>query len=62
VHPCSETQKSGTGCDGTHWGLQALIDLDLEVELTGFAAPDVDTVLDEAAEANGEPPGPSPGD
>jgi DNA modification methylase len=38
--------------------LQALIDLDFEVELTGFEASYVDTVLDDAAEANGEPPGP----
>ena len=38
--------------------LQALIDLDFEVELTGFATPDVDLVLDDAAEAEGNTPGP----
>jgi DNA modification methylase len=38
--------------------LQALIDLDFEVELTGFEASYVDMVLDDAVEANGEPPGP----
>ncbi len=38
--------------------LQALIDLDFEVELTGFEAPYVDIVLEDAAEANGGPPGP----
>ncbi len=38
--------------------LQALIDLDFEVDLTGFEAPYVDMVLDAAAEANGGPPGP----
>ena len=37
--------------------LQALVDLGFEVELTGFATPDVDIVLDDAAEAQGEPPG-----
>jgi hypothetical protein len=38
--------------------LQALIDLDFEVELTGFEAACVDIVLDDAAEANGGPSGP----
>jgi DNA modification methylase len=38
--------------------LQELIDLDFDVELTGFEAADVDRVLDDAAEANGELPGP----
>jgi DNA modification methylase len=38
--------------------LQALIDLDFEVELIGFEAPYIDMVLDDAAEANSEPPGP----
>jgi DNA modification methylase len=38
--------------------LQALIDLDFDVELAGFEAPYVDMVLDDAAEANGGPPGP----
>jgi len=38
--------------------LQALIDLDFEVELTGFEAPYVDMILDDHAEANAEAPGP----
>jgi ParB-like nuclease domain len=33
--------------------LQALIDLNFEVELTGFEAPHIDMVLDDAAEASG---------
>lgn len=32
--------------------LQGLIDLDFEVELTGFATAEIDLILDEAAEAN----------
>jgi DNA modification methylase len=37
--------------------LQGLVDLGFEVEVTGFAIPDIDVVLDEAAEAQGGPPG-----
>ena len=32
--------------------LQGLIDLNFEVELTGFATAEIDLILDEAAEAN----------
>src|ERR1700730_18864641 len=38
--------------------LQGLIDLDVEVDLTGFEMPEVDIILDEAREANEEPTGP----
>jgi DNA modification methylase len=38
--------------------LQALIDLDFEVELTGFETADIDLCLEEAREAAGEPSGP----
>jgi hypothetical protein len=38
--------------------LQALIDLDFEVELTGFETAEVDLCLEEAREAAGEPGGP----
>src|SRR5262249_15026298 len=34
--------------------LQALVDLDFEVELTGFQMGEIDIILDEAAEAKGE--------
>src|SRR5437588_1775998 len=38
--------------------LQGLIDLDVEIELTGFETPEVDIILDEAREATGDPSGP----
>jgi DNA modification methylase len=38
--------------------LQALVDLEFDVEITGFSTADIDIVLDEAAEATGKPPGP----
>src|SRR5436305_1327406 len=38
--------------------LQGLIDLDVEIELTGFETPEVDIILDEAREASGDPGGP----
>ena len=38
--------------------LQALVDLNFEVELTGFETPEVDLVLDEAREAAGSSSGP----
>jgi len=38
--------------------LQALVDIDeAEVEITGFATPEIDVVLSDAAEAQGEPSG-----
>jgi DNA modification methylase len=38
--------------------LQALIELDFPVEITGFEIPEVDIILDDAREANGDPTGP----
>jgi DNA modification methylase len=38
--------------------LQGLIDLDFDVEITGFTTADIDLVLDAAAEAQGGPPAP----
>jgi DNA modification methylase len=38
--------------------LQGLIDLDYEIELTGFETAEIDLILDDAAEATGETPGP----
>ena len=38
--------------------LQALIDLDFEMELTGFETADIDIALDDAAEATGTAPSP----
>src|SRR6516164_3990326 len=38
--------------------LQGLIDLDFDVELTGFDTPEIDLILDEAREATEEAPGP----
>src|SRR6266567_182410 len=38
--------------------LQGLMDLDYEIELTGFDMPEIDVVLDDAREAKGAPTGP----
>jgi DNA modification methylase len=38
--------------------LQGLIELDFDVEITGFSTADIDITLDDAAEATGKPPGP----
>jgi DNA modification methylase len=38
--------------------LQGLIDLDFEIELTGFEMPQIDVILEDAREAKGEPSGP----
>jgi DNA modification methylase len=38
--------------------LQGLIELDFDVEITGFSTADIDITLDDAAEAAGKPPGP----
>jgi DNA modification methylase len=38
--------------------LQGLIDLNVEVEVTGFEMPEIDVILEEAREANGAPSGP----
>ena len=38
--------------------LQGLLDLNVDIELTGFAMPEVDVILDEAQEANGDASGP----
>jgi hypothetical protein len=37
--------------------LQGLVDLEFDVEITGFSTADIDIVLDDAAEATGKPPG-----
>jgi hypothetical protein len=37
--------------------LQGLIELDFDVEITGFSTADIDITLDDAAEAAGKPPG-----
>jgi len=38
--------------------LQCLIDLDVEIELTGFEMPEIDIILEDAREADGAPGGP----
>jgi DNA modification methylase len=38
--------------------LQGLIDLNFDIELTGFEMPEIDIVLEDAREAKGEPSGP----
>src|SRR5712691_963149 len=38
--------------------LQCLIDLDVEIELTGFEMPEIDLILEDAREANGASSGP----
>jgi DNA modification methylase len=38
--------------------LQGLIDLDVEIELTGFEMPEIDLILEEASEAEGSASGP----
>jgi DNA modification methylase len=38
--------------------LQALIDLDFEIDLTGFEMPEIDSILEDAFEAKGGPSGP----
>src|SRR6266487_5476949 len=38
--------------------LQGLIELDVDIELTGFEMAEVDNILDDAREANGGPSGP----
>jgi hypothetical protein len=38
--------------------LQGLVDIGFEVEVTGFLIPQIDLVLDQAAEAKDQPPGP----
>ena len=38
--------------------LQALVDLNVDVELTGFETAEIDLILDEAREATGSPTGP----
>jgi DNA modification methylase len=38
--------------------LQGLIDLNVEIELTGFAMPEIDLILEDAREANATPSGP----
>jgi DNA modification methylase len=41
--------------------LQGLIDLDFEIELTGFEMPEIDVILEDAREAKGDPSEPEDG-
>src|SRR5436189_3874796 len=41
--------------------LQCLIDLDVEIELTGFEMPEIDIILEDAGEADGASSGPEDG-
>jgi len=38
--------------------LQGLIELDIDIELTGFETAEIDTILEDARQANGDPDGP----
>jgi DNA modification methylase len=49
--------KAGWDRDLLAIELQGLIDLDLEIELTGFEMPEIDLILDEAGEAKGSASG-----
>jgi DNA modification methylase len=51
-------QKAGWDRELLAIELQGLLDLDFEVELTGFEIPEIDTILDEAREASDEATGP----
>jgi DNA modification methylase len=51
-------EKAGWDREIVALELQGLIDVGFEVELTGFETPEVDILLDEAAEATHEPAGP----
>src|ERR1700757_2814705 len=51
-------QKAGWDRELLAAELQGLIDLDFEVELTGFEIPEIDNLLDEAREATEEAPAP----
>jgi DNA modification methylase len=51
-------EKAGWDRETLAIELQGLIDLNFDVEITGFATPEIDIVLDDAAEASGAPPSP----
>src|SRR5215471_9379980 len=51
-------EKAGWDRDLLAIELQGLIELDVDVELTGFDMAQVDIILDDAREANGGPSGP----
>jgi DNA modification methylase len=51
-------EKAGWDREIVALELQGLIDVGFEVELTGFETPEIDILLDEAAEATHEPTGP----
>ena len=51
-------QKAGWDKELLAIELQGLIELDLEIELTGFDMAEIDLILEEAHEANGAPSGP----
>ena len=51
-------QKAGWDKELLAIELQGLIEIDLEIELTGFDMAEIDLILEEAHEANGAPSGP----
>jgi len=51
-------QKAGWDKELLAIELQGLIDLEFEIELTGFEMPEIDLILEDAREANGAPSGP----
>ena len=51
-------EKAGWSRETLAIELQGLIDLDFEVELTGFETGEIDLILEEGAEAGGDPPAP----
>src|SRR5580704_17876457 len=51
-------EKAGWDCEILAIELQGLIELNFDVEMTGFSTADIDITLDDAAEAAGKPPGP----
>ena len=51
-------QKAGWNKELLAIELQGLIELDVEIELTGFDMAEIDLILEEAHEANGAPSGP----
>src|SRR5262245_30234333 len=51
-------EKAGWDKDLLAIELQGLLDLNVEIELTGFEMPEIDIILEEAREANAAPGGP----
>jgi DNA modification methylase len=54
-------EKAGWDRDLLAIELQGLIELDVDIELTGFEMAEVDLILEEAREASGDPSGPEDG-